>query len=243
MAKQKSKPKSVSKTAMKPAAKNGMKSAAKAVTKTAAKSGKPKTKTGALAKTASKSGSSKGKTSGSGAKGVLKAAAKKVVKAAKAVVKAAKPAPQVKAAKAIAPKTALGKNAKSAVSASAKTQAPTSEKSSSGVQSSKKLKPSDIAKVISPLDDRILVEVAAVATRTAGGLFIPDSVDASERQKQGTVVAVGRGHVGRKGKLRPLDVQLGDTVIFEPYMGSPIQVGDQELVVLRESQLLGVVKG
>lgn len=101
---------------------------------------------------------------------------------------------------------------------------------------------SDMSKLVSPLDDRIIVEIAEVANRTPGGLFIPDSVDRADRHKQGKVVAVGRGHVDSKGKLHPLDVQLGDIVLFDHYMGAPLEISGQDVIVVRESQLLGVVK-
>ncbi len=100
---------------------------------------------------------------------------------------------------------------------------------------------SDISGVFSPLDDRIIIEEFKAATHTPGGLIIPDTVGASEGPKHGKVLAVGRGHLDKKGHIRPLDVKLGDTVLFEPYMGSPLKFGDRECFVLRESQLLGVV--
>lgn len=99
-----------------------------------------------------------------------------------------------------------------------------------------------LEKLFIPLDDRLIVESEAEATRTAGGLYIPDTVGGAEGPKRGKVVAVGRGHRDKKGRIRPLDVKLGDTVMFEAYLGAPMKIGDRELVVLRESQLLGVVK-
>lgn len=100
----------------------------------------------------------------------------------------------------------------------------------------------DISAIFAPLDDRIIVEAVQAATRTPGGLYIPDTVDAGDRPQQGKVLAVGRGHQTKKGKIQPMDVQLGDTVLFEPYMGSPLRIGSRECVVLRESQILGIVR-
>ena len=59
--------------------------------------------------------------------------------------------------------------------------------------------------------------------------------------REGKVLAVGRGHRDRKGRIRPLDVKLGETVLFESYMGDALKIGDREVTVLRESQLLGIV--
>lgn len=95
--------------------------------------------------------------------------------------------------------------------------------------------------LFAPLDDRLIVQEFEAETRTAGGLFIPDTADVSNGPKHGTVLAVGRGHQDKKGRIRPLDVKLGDTVLFEAFMGSPIKIGDLECIVIRESQLLGVV--
>lgn len=99
----------------------------------------------------------------------------------------------------------------------------------------------DVRAVFSPLDDRVIVEEVVTELRTPGGLFIPDTVAQPSGPKEGKVLAVGRGHRDRKGRMRPLDVKLGDTVLFEAYMGSPLKIGDRDVVVLRESQLLGVV--
>ena len=103
-------------------------------------------------------------------------------------------------------------------------------------------KSTNISGLFSPLDDRLIVEAIEAATRTAGGLYIPDTVEAGDRPQQGKVVAVGRGHKGKKGRIRPLDVQLGDTVLFETYLATPLNISEREYLIMRESQLLGVVK-
>ena len=93
--------------------------------------------------------------------------------------------------------------------------------------------------VFSPLDDRVLVERNGVSERTAGGLFIPDMV--TERPNEGTVLAVGRGGRDKKGRLRPLDVRVGDKVMFTKWAGSECSIGEKELVILHESDIYGIV--
>lgn len=93
--------------------------------------------------------------------------------------------------------------------------------------------------VFSPLDDRVLVERKGVAERTAGGLFIPDMV--TERPNEGTVLAVGRGGRDKKGRLRPLDVRVGDKVMFTKWAGSDCSISEKELVILHESDIYGIV--
>lgn len=96
-----------------------------------------------------------------------------------------------------------------------------------------------------PLDDRILVEKLEESDRTPGGLFIPDS--AKERPMKGRVVAVGRGHLSKKGRLRPLDVKVGDVVLFAKWSGGEVDLASEKsgtennLVIMRESDLLGIV--
>lgn len=89
-----------------------------------------------------------------------------------------------------------------------------------------------------PLDDRILIERAGTSDRTAGGLYIPDTV--SERPNKGKVIAVGRGHRDAKGRTRPLDVKVGDTVLFTGYAGSEVEFDGATYMIMRESDLLGV---
>ncbi len=90
-----------------------------------------------------------------------------------------------------------------------------------------------------PLDDRILVEPAAPAVKTAGGIFIPDMVQ--ERPNRGQVVAVGRGHRNKKGNLRPLDVQLGDAVLYGQHSGVSLALEGRDVILLREEEILAIV--
>lgn len=101
-------------------------------------------------------------------------------------------------------------------------------------------KSSNWANILTPLDDRVILEMSAHERRTAGGLIIPDTVSMSGNF-QGKVVVVGRGHRDNKGRLRPMDVKAGDTVVFSEFSGSKIEVMGTELKILRESEILGIL--
>ncbi len=91
---------------------------------------------------------------------------------------------------------------------------------------------------IRPLQDRVVVKRLESETKTKGGLFIPDS--AKEKPVEGRVVAVGAGKASKGGKVRPLDVQVGDTVIFGKYSGTEVKLDGVEHVLLREDDILAV---
>ena len=93
---------------------------------------------------------------------------------------------------------------------------------------------------IRPLHDRIVVQRLEQETKTASGIVIPDQ--AAEKPDQGVVKAVGNGKVGDDGKVRPLDVKVGDKVLFGKYSGQTVQVGDDELLVMREDDVMAVVE-
>ena len=93
-------------------------------------------------------------------------------------------------------------------------------------------------KRFSPLDDRIVIERVVGEEKTAGGLYIPDS--AQEKPTTGRVVAVGRGHRDAKGRIRPCDVKVGDTVLFTAWSGAEIELDGAKYVIMREPDLLGV---
>ena len=95
------------------------------------------------------------------------------------------------------------------------------------------------SKVFSPLDDRILVDALPAETVTPGGLIIPDS--AQEQQGRGLVIAVGPGKRNKKAQLRPLDVQLGDKIIYAKFSGTPIEIHGKEVLILREDEVLGIL--
>jgi len=92
---------------------------------------------------------------------------------------------------------------------------------------------------IRPLRDRILVERQEEERTSAGGIVIPDS--ATEKPIQGTVVAVGTGTVLDNGDVRPVDVKVGDNVLFGKYSGTEVKVEGEELLVLREDDVIGVI--
>jgi chaperonin GroES len=95
---------------------------------------------------------------------------------------------------------------------------------------------------IRPLYDRIVVKrIEDDTEKTAGGLFIPDS--AKEKPQQGEVVAVGQGKRNDDGKLIPLDVKAGDRILFGKYSGSDIKIDNNEYLIMREDEVLGVLEG
>lgn len=89
---------------------------------------------------------------------------------------------------------------------------------------------------IVPLGDRVVLKRAEASTTTDGGIVLPDS--AQDKPQRGEVVAVGEGHVNQKGEKIALTVQEGDRVIFSSYAGDEIKVGDDEFLLLRESDIL-----
>jgi chaperonin GroES len=93
---------------------------------------------------------------------------------------------------------------------------------------------------IRPLHDRILVKRLEEETKTAGGLFIPDA--AKEKPIQAKVIAVGAGKRDKDGKLHPLDVKAGDTVLFSKYSGSEVKIDGEEHLIMREDDILAVIE-
>ena len=94
---------------------------------------------------------------------------------------------------------------------------------------------------LQPLDDRVLIALNEMEKMTAGGLYIPATVSDVSGNVKGTVVAVGRGHQNKKGHVKNMDVQVGDQVIFSEYAGSKVKLEGSELVMLRETEILGIV--
>ena len=93
---------------------------------------------------------------------------------------------------------------------------------------------------IRPLHDRIIVERLEEETTTASGIIIPDS--AKEKPQQGNVIAVGKGKMTEDGKVLPLDVKVGDKVLFGKYSGTEIKLDGKEYLMMREDDVLGVVE-
>ena len=95
---------------------------------------------------------------------------------------------------------------------------------------------------IRPLHDRVVVRRIEDERKTPGGIVIPDS--AKEKPVQGEVVAVGTGKILEDGKVRPLDVKVGDKILFGKYSGTEVKIGlgAEELLVMREEDIMGVVE-
>lgn len=94
---------------------------------------------------------------------------------------------------------------------------------------------------IRPLHDRVVIRRLEEERTSAGGIVIPDS--ATEKPIQGQVVAVGKGKILENGDVRPLDVKVGDRVLFSKYSGTEVKVGGEELLVMREDDITGVIEG
>jgi len=90
-----------------------------------------------------------------------------------------------------------------------------------------------------PLQDRVLVRRIEQEEKTSGGIIIPDT--AKEKPMEGEVVAAGPGSRGEDGKLQPLDVQVGDRVLFGKWSGTEIKIDNEDFVVMKESDIMGVV--
>lgn len=91
-----------------------------------------------------------------------------------------------------------------------------------------------------PLQDRILVKRVEEETKTAGGLFIPET--AKEKPQRGEIVAAGNGKKTEDGKVLPLDVKVGDKVLFGKYAGTEVKVDGEDYLMMREDDLLAVVE-
>lgn len=92
---------------------------------------------------------------------------------------------------------------------------------------------------IRPLHDRVVVRRKEEETTTAGGIVLPGS--ATEKPSQGEVLAVGNGRILDNGDVRPLDLKAGDTVVFGQYSGSTVKVDGEELLIMSESDVFGVI--
>jgi chaperonin GroES len=91
-----------------------------------------------------------------------------------------------------------------------------------------------------PLHDRVLVKRVKEEEKTKGGIIIPDTV--KEKPQEGKVVAVGAGARGDDGKITPLDVKAGDRVLFGKWSGSEVTIDGEELIIMKESDILGIVE-
>ena len=93
---------------------------------------------------------------------------------------------------------------------------------------------------IRPLQDRVIVKRVVEEEKTKGGIIIPDT--AKEKPQEGKVVAVGKGKVNDDGKIIPLDVKVNDRVLFSKYSGAEISLEGEEVLIMREEDILGVIE-
>lgn len=91
-----------------------------------------------------------------------------------------------------------------------------------------------------PLQDRIVVERMEETEKTKGGIIIPDT--AKEKPAEGKVVAVGNGRVGDDGKVVPMDLKVGDRILFSKYGGTDVKIDGQDYLIMRQDDVLGVVE-
>ena len=96
-----------------------------------------------------------------------------------------------------------------------------------------------MASTFRPLHDRVVVKRIDAEQKTAGGIIIPDT--AQEKPQQGEVVSVGPGARDESGKLVPLDVKAGDRVLFGKWSGTEVKIDGQDLLIMKESDILGVI--
>src|SRR5215217_4223399 len=92
-----------------------------------------------------------------------------------------------------------------------------------------------------PLHDRVVVRRVEAEEKTKGGIIIPDT--AKEKPQEGEIVAVGPGSRDESGKLTPLDVKVGDRVLFGKWSGTEVRIDGQDLLIMKESDIMGVVEG
>ena len=93
---------------------------------------------------------------------------------------------------------------------------------------------------IRPLHDRVLIKRVEEEQKTKGGIIIPDT--AKEKPAEGKVIAVGTGRILEDGKVRALDVKKGDRVLFGKYSGTEVKVDGDELIIMREEDILGIIE-
>ncbi|MDD3294556.1 MAG: co-chaperone GroES [Geobacteraceae bacterium] len=91
-----------------------------------------------------------------------------------------------------------------------------------------------------PLQDRIIVKRLEEENKTSGGIYIPDT--AKEKPQKGEIIAVGKGKVTEDGKVLPIDVKVGDKVLFGKYAGTEIKIEGADYLIMREDDILGVIE-
>lgn len=91
-----------------------------------------------------------------------------------------------------------------------------------------------------PLGDRIVVEPLEAEAKTKGGIILPDT--AKEKPQEGKIVAVGKGKLDDAGKVIPMEVQMGDKILYGKYAGNEVMIDDKEYMILREDDVLAVIE-
>lgn len=166
---------------------------------------------------------------------------KPVKKAVKVAKKASKPAAK-KAVKAVAKKATVKTKStaktKAAVKSATQIATPAFKEPT---KTAPKIKIADLNNFVTPLDDRLIVQVKETEARTAGGLYIPDTAINDVSHHEAIVLSVGRGHRNKKGHLRPMDVKVGDKILFNNMSGSKLVYQNVDLKILRETDVMGVV--
>ena len=94
---------------------------------------------------------------------------------------------------------------------------------------------------LKPMQDRLVIKPADEEQKTAGGIIVPDTAT-KEKPMQGEIIAAGPGKLGEDGKRLPLDVKVGDKVLFGKYSGNEVKVNDEELLVMREDDIMGIIE-
>jgi chaperonin GroES len=93
---------------------------------------------------------------------------------------------------------------------------------------------------VRPLGDRVLVKPLEVEEKKKGGIIIPDT--AKEKPQEGKVIAVGKGKITEEGKTLPLDVKVGDRILFGKYSGNEIKIDDEDYLIVKEEDILGIIE-
>lgn len=172
-----------------------------------------------------------------------KAKAKSVVKN-KVQVKV-KPVVKAKSKVVVKAKTTAKVSTKAMPKSKAKpaSKAQVKAKSKAAIAAPKKaLKLTDYSKAITPLADRLVIRVVQTEKVTPGGIIIPDTVSTIAGHLEGEVLAVGHGSKNKKGSIKPLDVQVGDFVLFSEHSGTQVVFNSEELQIIKESDVMGIVQ-
>ena len=93
---------------------------------------------------------------------------------------------------------------------------------------------------VRPLHDRVIIERIEETEQRVGGIIIPDS--AKEKPQQGKIIAAGKGRIEKDGRVTPLDVKAGDTILFGKYAGQEIKIDGNDYLIMREEEVLGVIE-